>query len=225
RRGGRGLPFHAGERRVRRGDAPGGAGRLRGPGPEEEGGRRPALAAQAGSPVRKFALVALVLCACKAGPQAAPASTGSGEDATRYYPLAVGNSWTYAFHGSNRRETIQIVGRDGAWFIDDHRGRLRYESDGVRDADRYLLRTPLATGAKWSAVENLVVQRFEVVSMDASTVTEAGTFIRWASSTTPTTCASSRERAAISSAVSASRTARWSAAASSFRSSRRRCST
>jgi len=128
--------------------------------------------------VRKFALVALVLCACKAGPQAAPASTGSGEDATRYYPLAVGNSWTYAFHGSNRRETIQIVGRDGAWFIDDHRGRLRYESDGVRDADRYLLRTPLATGAKWSAVENLVVQRFEVVSMDASTVTEAGTFPR-----------------------------------------------
>ena len=104
----------------------------------------------------------------------------AGENATRYYPLAVGNSWTYRFRGSDRRETIQIVGRDGPWFIDDHRGRLRYESDGVRDADRYLLRTPLAEGAKWSAVENLVVQRFEVVSMDTSAVTEAGTFTRCA---------------------------------------------
>ena len=130
--------------------------------------------------MRRLALVAFALCACKAGPQAAAAGAGAGEDATRYYPLAVGNSWTYAFRGSNRRETIQIVGRDGAWFVDDHRGRLRYENDGVRDADRYLLRTPLAAGAHWSAVENLVVQRFEVVSVDASAVTEAGTFTRCA---------------------------------------------
>ena len=42
--------------------------------------------------------------------------------------------------------------------------------------DRYLLRTPLLAGAKWSAVDNLVVQRFEVTSVDASAVTEAGTF-------------------------------------------------
>lgn len=128
--------------------------------------RRPAL------------LLLLVVCACKGGPQAAPG--GGGEDATIYYPLAVGNSWTYSVRGSDRQETIQIVGRDGPWFIDDHRGRLRYESDGVRDADRYLLRTPLAAGAKWSAVDNLVVQRFEVVSMDASAVTRAGTFTRCA---------------------------------------------
>src|SRR3989442_15191840 len=88
-------------------------------------------------------------------------AAGSGEDATRYYPLAVGNSWTYSFRGSNRRETIQIVGRDGAWFVDDHRGRLPYESDGVRDPDRSLLRAPPATGAQWSAVENLGGPRFE----------------------------------------------------------------
>jgi hypothetical protein len=127
--------------------------------------------------VRTIACVALLLCACKSGPQPAAAS---GEDATGYYPLAVGNSWTYAFRGSDKQETIQIIGRDGPWFIDDHRGRLRYEKDGVRDADRYLLRTPLAVGAKWSAVENLVVQRFEVVSVDSSAVTQAGTFTRCA---------------------------------------------
>jgi hypothetical protein len=128
--------------------------------------------------VRKLALLLLLVSACKGGPQATPG--GAGEDATIYYPLAVGNSWTYAVRGADRQETIQIVGRDGPWFIDDHRGRLRYESDGVRDADRYLLRTPLAAGAKWTAVENLVVQRFEVVSMDASAVTRAGTFTRCA---------------------------------------------
>jgi len=127
--------------------------------------------------VRKLALIALLLCSCRSGPQPGP---GTGEDATRYYPLAVGNSWTYLLRGTGKQETVSIVGRDGAWFLDDHRGRLRYEKDGVRDADRYLLRTPLSAGAKWSAVENLVVQRFEVVSMDANAVTQAGTFTRCA---------------------------------------------
>ena len=119
----------------------------------------------------------LLLCACRTAPAPKPAAAASaGEDAARYSPLAVGNSWTYAIAGGEKRETIQIIGRDGPWFLDDHRGRLRYESDGVRDADRYLLRTPLTPGAKWSAVENLVVQRFEVISLDASLVTQAGTF-------------------------------------------------
>jgi hypothetical protein len=128
--------------------------------------------------VRKLFVVAALLFACKSGPQ--PAAAPAGDDARHYYPLAVGNSWTYALRGSDRRETIQIVGRDGPWFLDDHRGRLRYESDGVRDSDRYLLRTPLSAGAKWSAVENLVVQRFEVTSMDGNAVTQAGTFTRCA---------------------------------------------
>ena len=126
--------------------------------------------------MRAIACLALLLCACKSGPQ--PAQTTAADDATRYYPLAVGNSWTYALRGSDKQETIRIIGQDGPWFIDDHRGRLRYEKDGMRDADRYLLRTPLAVGAKWSAVENLVVQRFEIVSVDSSAVTEAGTFTR-----------------------------------------------
>jgi hypothetical protein len=125
--------------------------------------------------LKRLALL-LVLCACKT----APATRSAAAAAAAYYPLAVGNSWTYAQSGAEKRETIQIIGRDGPWFIDDHRGRLRYESDGVRDSDRYLLRTPLSAGARWSAVENLVVQRFEVVSLDASLVTQAGTFTRCA---------------------------------------------
>ena len=108
----------------------------------------------------------LLLCAC-ATSTPKPAETDPKQDAHLYYPLALGNSWTYAESRSGKRETIKIVGQDGPWFLDDHGGRLRYESDGVRDADRYLLRTPIAEGSKWSAVENLMVQRFEVVSSSA----------------------------------------------------------
>ena len=124
---------------------------------------------------KKFFFIFLAAAACASGP-APKAESKGGSDATAYYPLAVGNSWTYGQRGSDKRETISIVGRDGPWFLDDHRGRLRYESDGVRDSDRYLLHTPVAPGAKWSSVENLIIQRFEVVNTDASAVTEAGTF-------------------------------------------------
>jgi hypothetical protein len=120
-----------------------------------------------------FLLAGSIACASAPAPQP---DKPPGDDATGYYPLAVGNTWTYVLRGSEKRETIAIVGRDGPWFLDDHRGRLRYESDGVRDADRYLLHTPLSAGAKWSSVDNLIIQRFEVTATDASAVTEAGTF-------------------------------------------------
>src|SRR5439155_17920533 len=68
--------------------------------------------------VRKLALL-LVICACKSAPPAVP--TAVSDDARTYYPLAVGNSWTYEVAG--KRETITIVGRDVPWFLDDHRGR------------------------------------------------------------------------------------------------------
>jgi hypothetical protein len=116
--------------------------------------------------------IATLLIACASAPLTKPAAAPVGADARAYYPLAVGNSWTYQETRSGKRETITIVGQDGPWFLDDHGGRIRYEPDGVRDADRYLLRTPVAQGAKWSAVENLIVQRFEVTS----TTGQAGRF-------------------------------------------------
>lgn len=124
--------------------------------------------------MRKLFALSLVVAACKTAPAPKPAPL----DAQAYYPLAVGNSWTYAVSGSPEEAKIEIVGRDGDWFLDDHRGRLRYEEGGVRDADRFLLRPPLVEGTRWSAVENLVVQHFEIVSADASLVTAAGSFAR-----------------------------------------------
>jgi hypothetical protein len=130
------------------------------------------------------ALAAIALIACKgAQPRTAPepaasASTAGAAEPAVYYPLAVGNSWTYQVTDPSgvHEETIRIVGRDGPWFIDDHRGRILVDSEGVRDADRYLLRAPLTTSARWSAVENLVVQRFEVIATDVKVQTKDGAF-------------------------------------------------
>jgi hypothetical protein len=110
----------------------------------------------------------VLLCACASAAPPKPTEPDPKQDAHLFYPLAPGNSWTYAESSTGKRETIKIIGQDGPWFLDDHGGRLRYEPDGVRDADRYLLRTPIATGAKWSAVENLIVQRFEVTTVGTS---------------------------------------------------------
>ena len=98
-----------------------------------------------------------------------------------YFPLAVGNEWTYAVSGGGQTKqqsvrTIHIVGRDGSWFLDDQRGRLRIEADGVRDSDRYLLRAPLAAGSSWTSVDNFVVQKFELESTGVALATPAGKF-------------------------------------------------
>ena len=124
-------------------------------------------------------LLALVACASaeKAARGSAPKAEGPGGVA-RYYPLGVGNEWTYELdaRGQKKRDTIKIVQKDGPWFVDDHKGRLRIDGEGLRDADRYLLRGPLETGSKWTAVEDLVVQKFEIVGSDVSESTPAGTF-------------------------------------------------
>jgi hypothetical protein len=137
---------------------------------------------------RPLLLVALSLvagaglsaCATAAPPEAVKAKPDktAGPSPSIFYPLAVGNAWTYQARGGGRtsRDTIKIIGQDGPWFLDDHRGRLRLDEDGVRDRDRYLLRAPLLPGQGWRAVEQMVVQRFEVVANDAVVVTPAGRF-------------------------------------------------
>jgi hypothetical protein len=150
------------------------------------------------------ALLALALAACAAGPEARrpdardhggprpapspplpppPLTTREriekgGPSPASFFPLAVGNEWTYSVTtgGQTQQETIHIVGRDGPWFLDDQRGRLRIEADGVRDADRYLLRAPLVAGSTWTAVDNLVVQQFELSAVDVTLVTPSGRF-------------------------------------------------
>jgi hypothetical protein len=147
---------------------------------------------------RSLCLASLALGACAgtspsvrgSGGAQAPSPTSTAPLTTRerlekggpspaiFFPLAVGNEWTYTVSagGQTQQETIHIVGRDGNWFLDDQRGRLRIEEDGVRDRDRYLLRAPIAPGASWTSVDNLVVQKFALAGTDVTLATPAGHF-------------------------------------------------
>ena len=120
-----------------------------------------------------------IACASEPARKTADAEPNeAGASPADYVPLAVGNAWTYQVRsgGGTASDTVRIVGRDGAWFLDDHRGRMRFDRYGLRDASRYLLRGPLAAGKSWSSVEEMAVQRFEIVSTDAQIQTPAGRF-------------------------------------------------
>ena len=127
-------------------------------------------------------LLGFALAACAAAPvatlSAAPIAT-AGPAVADYAALSVGNAWTYEVKtggSGTANETVRIAGTDGAWLIDDHKGRMKLDALGLRDADRYLLRAPLLPGKSWTSVEQMAVQRFEVVSIDAAVQTRAGLF-------------------------------------------------
>jgi hypothetical protein len=134
---------------------------------------------------RSLAL-ASALCAalagCASAPKAPPAAPAAkpegGPTPSIFYPLAVGNAWTYEIKGGGKtsRDTVRILGTDGPWFLDDHKGRLRTDAEGIRDRDRYLLKAPLVPGQSWSSVEQMVVQRFEVIANDAVVQVPGGRF-------------------------------------------------
>src|SRR6185436_19706475 len=71
-----------------------------------------------------------------------------------YYPLAVGNRWTYAAKllGARSVQTVEILGRDGAFFKDSQNGELAVDPYGIRDKHRYLLRSPVERGTTWTNV-------------------------------------------------------------------------
>jgi hypothetical protein len=71
-----------------------------------------------------------------------------------FYPLAVGNTWTYRSTPGDETRTIAIVREEEGFFIDNNTppARLQTRSTGVYDGDRFLLEEPLEVGHKWLAV-------------------------------------------------------------------------
>lgn len=98
----------------------------------------------------------LGLLACAHGPEnASPAElppSSASTSAARYFPLAVGNHWTYRDKGGDAVEEVEIRGvKDGQY--SDNRGRLLWvNSDGLRDQSRVILRSPVEVGRSWSVV-------------------------------------------------------------------------
>lgn len=115
---------------------------------------------------------------------AAPATVAPGAPAD-YYPLAVGNQWTYRDEtpGQGKGQppvsrTVRIVSRtrDG-YFKDSDRGELRADADCLHDRSRQLLCGPLSKGRSWTSVVSVSsTEKYEIVGVGEKVETPAGTF-------------------------------------------------
>jgi len=138
--------------------------------------------------VPRWAVLGLVLLGCAheastpgSPPAAGPATSGSRPlpESARYFPLAVGNHWTYEamYLGERSTRRVELVAfRDGSYV--DHDGRaLRVDSEGVRDQVRYLLREPLRVDATWtSVVAPGSAEHYRVLSVRTPCEAPAGRF-------------------------------------------------
>ena len=110
---------------------------------------------------------------------AAPATAGKIPDSARYFPLAVGNHWTYdaTYLGERSTRKVEVVAfRDGNYVDVDGRA-LRVDREGVRDQVRYLLHEPMSVGATWtSVVAPGSAEHYRVVSVRAPCEAPAGKF-------------------------------------------------
>jgi hypothetical protein len=135
--------------------------------------------------LRHWAVVAAGLLGCAHESAPPPASTTAAAAATRapdsarYFPLAVGNHWTYdaTYLGERSTRRVEIVSfRDGSYVDRDGRA-LRVDQEGIRDQVRYLLHEPLTAGATWtSVVAPGSAEHYRVLSVHSPCEAPAGRF-------------------------------------------------
>ncbi|HUK67046.1 MAG TPA: hypothetical protein VLV17_09485 [Anaeromyxobacteraceae bacterium] len=123
------------------------------------------------------ALWLLAACASAAPPR--PTRDPTPAD---YFPLAVGNSWTFLDRSPQQRapsrRTVRILRRDGeGYFLDDQRGALRADGDCLHDRSRRLLCRPFTRGHGWSSVVGpSATERYEIAGVGETVSVPAGTF-------------------------------------------------
>ena len=137
-------------------------------------------------PLRSSAFAALALAAAlPLGCARAPARPAAPTSPAAYFPLAVGNEWTYADDSPalppdrrGTRRTVKIVGRAPDGFFKDSEGNaLRAGPDCVQDRMRRLLCAPLETGHGWSSVVSVSsTERYEIAAVGERVETPAGAF-------------------------------------------------
>lgn len=117
---------------------------------------------------------AVVTCASTQKPKA---TEWTAQD---YWPLAVGNSWTYRIsHGGMKQEAaVKITSQNPeGFFLDSQGGALKKHPAGIFDGQRFLVRDPVEVGNKWIAVPSAnSVERFEIVSKGFTATVPAGVF-------------------------------------------------
>lgn len=133
---------------------------------------------------RRLSFVAS-LCAVAALASSSCATTQEGPAKTAhslkdYYPLAVGNSWTYVIKPAppeRAQATVELVSEENGFYRMNVGGQIAARSTSVTDGVRDMLREPLEVGNEWVAVpEASEVERYKIVSTDAVVKTPAGRF-------------------------------------------------
>jgi hypothetical protein len=118
-----------------------------------------------------------------AGPTSARAPAGPA-DPTSYFPLAVGNEWTWidlsprSGGGSPKQRTVRIVGRDAdGYFLDSEKGALRSSRGCIQDHSRRLLCAPFELDRTWtSIVSETSTERYQIAATGVTATVPAGTF-------------------------------------------------
>ncbi|MFB1479028.1 hypothetical protein [Corallococcus sp. RDP092CA] len=102
----------------------------------------------------------------------------SPEAIAQYYPLAVGNAWTYRIDGRDDKPvTVEIVKEQDGYFVDNQGGQLTVDAFGLRDPKRYLLRGPLEAGRGWNNVVSVSsTERYQLVQVGFACQVPAGSF-------------------------------------------------
>jgi hypothetical protein len=121
-----------------------------------------------------LSVTGLLACA-HAGDASVPPATSPA----RYFPLAVGNRWSYRTSGLGNAavEEVEIRGvKDGQY--EDNRGRLLWMSpDGLRDQARVLLRSPVEAGRSWTVrLGPSSVEHWRILSTGKPCTAPAGQF-------------------------------------------------
>ncbi len=132
-------------------------------------------------PLRRSLQLALgLLAACAAPTAQRPARAGPAP--ADFFPLEVGNTWTYldrsAQQPATTHHTVRIVRRDpDGYYVDDQRGAFRADADCLHDRVRRLLCAPIAVGNGWSSVVSVSsTERYEVAGVGEAVKTPAGSF-------------------------------------------------
>jgi hypothetical protein len=104
-----------------------------------------------------------------------PSAAGSVAD---YYPLSVGNRWTYLVNGrADKQVEVKILKEDGGFFLDSQGGQLTADSFGIRDQKRYLLRAPLEQGKTWTNVVSVSsTEHYRILRVGGPCDAPAGVF-------------------------------------------------
>jgi len=122
-------------------------------------------------------VAALALAGCAHAP--ATQRSSAGLSARDYYPLEVGNTWTYQTKmlGDQRVVTVKILRQSNGFFEDSQGAKLTEDAEGLRDDKRYLLKNPVQEGTEWDNVVSASArEHYRIVQADAPCEVPAGHF-------------------------------------------------